>query len=170
MSSRPNQASAREDSGTDAPGLQSRGGVPDQPRVGIWWLVGDEVVDFGIDPETVAPCDGVRDSPDGHFRVWPRVVERFRQLRNVEYDEIPRGRVILQGDQFVVLLGEKESLVPGLVARIAHAFGLDSQNVRVVTDEHYATGVPGLTQSLLCDDELGFPLEETDTDTDVDEA
>lgn len=121
--------------------------------IGIWWKVRDEVVSFPADPGAVQPLDGVKDALLDHIRVWPRVAERFPHLRHVEYDEIPRGRVIQKGDQFVLLIGPAELKDKRLLARIMQAFGLPKGRTQVLVDEHYATGIPGTTHSLLTDED-----------------
>lgn len=124
------------------------------PLIGIWWQVGAKVVRFGASPDSVEPIDSIRDVPFNHITTWPRVVHRYRQLRHVEYDEIPRGRVIQRDGRFVVLLGKRQAQDRRLRLRIIQSFRLPTVGTQFQTDEHYTvTHEPGFLYGLLAGQE-----------------
>ncbi len=98
-----------------------------------------------------------RDSPEAHVRVWPRLVARhaaeFPILSILEYDEVPRGRVIFDTatETFViymdVTLFADAELTRGPIVPVREAlraaFQLNGQRVRFATDPHYRVDFPG---------------------------
>jgi hypothetical protein len=127
----------------------AKGKKPGKPKIGIWWRVKGRVVCFKDDPETVSAPYGMRDSPRDHIKAWPQVVRKHPFLRQIEYDEIPRGRIIEKSGDFFILIGEKESKDHHLVAQVCKAFNLPARRAQVIADEHYTTGIPGLMDALL---------------------
>ena len=106
--------------------------------IGIFWIVNNRIdglkepVENGEDyGDTVQPsCD--------HFTYWDEFVLRYPKLKLMEYDEIPRGRVVYDKKKncFVILssytvLNNKE-----LIKSICQFYGLEG-NVELRWDEHY---------------------------------
>lgn len=93
------------------------------------------------------------DSPVAHVQEWPRLVARHKaalpMLAILEYDEVPRGRVVLDTatGTFIVYL-DRALFVPTVRgerpnaqvrARILDAFALGRERVAFRTDPHYDT-------------------------------
>lgn len=67
------------------------------PEVGVFWVYKDVV--FGRARPVSEGQEGVKgllDSPDDHVTVWelPGIRSQFPELRGVEYQKVPRGRVL----------------------------------------------------------------------------
>lgn len=104
-----------------------------QPKVGIFWIIGDQVVAFTEDARTVEMVNGFKDSDLDHYSVWPRL-----KIRG-DYTSRPRGRVIYRAkdDKFLVyvpstLVKDKKTLT-----RILREFSVPTNKFIVVTDAHY---------------------------------
>jgi hypothetical protein len=123
------------------------------PLAGIWWQVEGSVVHFGEDPELMEAVEGIRDMNVDHVRMWPVVGVYYPAVRKLQYDEVPRGRVILRKGQFAILAGPKQVTDTSLIAQIIETFNLPQDKVTVEVDEHYVTGRPGLYRALLDDDD-----------------
>lgn len=109
------------------------------PSVGIFWLVGGEIVVFTTPVDRGERVGGFVNYPHGHVDLW-RFVQRSRpQLREVEYEDIPRGRVVFDegGKSFHLLLPSAACKDPALVERLIARFGLGNSEVKVIADRHY---------------------------------
>src|SRR5690606_29926490 len=109
------------------------------PQVGIYWLIGRNVVAFAEPMESVLTVGAVKDSDFGHDSEWPKVVKRFPGLRGKEYWRVKRGRVLyrVRDDIYVVfgptvVVNHKEA-----VDRIARRFHLLAGSYRAIADMHY---------------------------------
>src|SRR4051794_1847439 len=111
----------------------------DEPRVGIFWVVGGEVVAFTEPLGHVGPVNGVRDSDLGHDALWPMVQRRHPRLRCLEYWQVPRGRVLYREREhrFDLLMPTAEGRDRRLVAAVAERFGLPAGRFIVAWDLHY---------------------------------
>ena len=132
------------------------------PLAGIWWYVDGVVVYLADDPGLMEAIEGIRDMNIDHVRMWSTVGVYYPSVRKLQYDEVPRGRVILKRGQFVILAGPDQVTETALIAQIIEAFNLPDDNVTVEMDEHYVTGRPGLYRALLDDDD--DPWGERDED------
>lgn len=104
----------------------------------IWWLDGDRFigpVEELDGPRAVQYGDYIQLDAD-HFEEWPRYAPP--RLRGLEYDVLPRGRVMFNAKirKFVVvgpagLVGE-----PGFQSAIRSEYGLPQTTV-FESDEHY---------------------------------
>jgi hypothetical protein len=65
-------------------------------KIGIFWYWNNQVIgiahSFNI---TKADSIGLIDSPYTHIEYWITLQEKYSELQNYEYEQIPRGRVIL---------------------------------------------------------------------------
>ena len=74
-------------------------------EIGIFWIINGKVDGFKEPVESGEDCgDTVQPSCD-HFIYWDEFTLRHPQLRLLEYDEIPRGRVVYnrKRNRFVIL-------------------------------------------------------------------
>lgn len=109
------------------------------PHVGIFWLVDGEIVAFATPVDRGERDGGFVNYSHGHVDLW-RFVQRSRpQLREVEYEEISRGRVVLDegGKSFHLLLPSAACQDAALVDRLIARFGLGNSEVKVIADRHY---------------------------------
>lgn len=126
--------------------------TPDMPgRVGLFWCYKDCLMARPI-PLHQAERRGTRlDSPEAHVRVWPRLVarhrDRFPALAVFDYDEVPRGRIILETatqtffvymDRTLFMSDQPErGPRPAIRAALSAEFRLAGQRVQFATDPHY---------------------------------
>jgi hypothetical protein len=125
--------------------------TPAAGTIGIFWFYKDQLLACSV-PLTQAERRGQRlDSPLGHVSVWPRLVAQHRKrwplLSILEYDEVPRGRVIfdLLKQTFVIYMDESLFVrsatglrpEPGVAEALRTSFGLQEQQVQFATDPHY---------------------------------
>ena len=87
-------------------------------KVGIWWysIKNKELIKYTEPLVTVAKdSTGFFDVPVSHYNYWENMKKYIpAEYRELEYDELPRGRVILwetdAGDWVVKLFGHKKLL------------------------------------------------------------
>lgn len=130
-------------------------------RIGIYWIQDGRAVGISCpleDAEVGVP--GLLDSPYTHFDAWTSVKAECRLPLHLEYDELPRGRVMYQQDRdrWIVygdgaLLGcsSRHSLMPaGSVVRqaIADFFGFEPEAAIWRHDPHYTVGKHRIDQLL----------------------
>lgn len=110
------------------------------PELGIFWID-----DSGT---MYAESVSLRDSEDygdfrvfggDHYSLWDKAVRANPKWRNMEYEEVPRGRVIYKKDpkkpEFVVYLPRRIAKHKG---KVLDRFNLPAGHVRFdMTDEHY---------------------------------
>jgi hypothetical protein len=121
--------------------------------VGIFWFDKDTLLPV-VTPLAAAEQRGTkRDSPCMHVAEWPRVVRRYQAehplLTVCEYEEIPRGRIILDTvtGVFTVYMDailfrdgrSRRGPRPAVRAALVAAFGLEGERVVFHTDPHYDT-------------------------------
>ena len=67
-------------------------------EIGIFWVYRNRVIGKSLAlNEGVENLSGLIDSPDSHFQLWEHdnnFVIPFPELESVEYQKIPRGRVL----------------------------------------------------------------------------
>jgi len=128
---------------------------PSPGRVGIFWFHKGRLIARPIPLEQAETRSTRRDSPDAHVRVWPRLVARhaaeFPILSILEYDEVPRGRVIFDTATqtfFIymdVTLFDHADPTKGpstpVWGALRNAFELTGRQIRFATDPHYRTGL-----------------------------
>jgi hypothetical protein len=119
-------------------------------QVGIFWVYKGRLMALPI-PLDQAETRGIMlDSPDAHVQVWPRMVARYKGefpvLTILEYEEVPRGRVIfdtatrtfilyIDATLFIEAQSQRGPL-PAVWEALRPAFKLDGQRVRFATDPH----------------------------------
>lgn len=125
--------------------------TPAAGTLGIFWFYKGQLLACSV-PLTQAERRGHRlDSPLGHVSVWPRLVAQHRKtwplLSILEYDEVPRGRVIFDMLKQTFVIYMDESLFvrsatglrpdPSVAESLRTSFGLQEQPIRFATDPHY---------------------------------
>lgn len=108
--------------------------------VGIfWWYQGQLLI--GAVPLAQGIDDGVFiNGPHNHLTTWPAIQRRHLSLRHVEYDEIPRGRVLfVKRDKRFCVYMDKVLFTEPIQRAILKAFHLRQAQTRFRTDLHYTT-------------------------------
>jgi hypothetical protein len=116
---------------------QSHTGQP-EPRVGIFWLIGQRLI---IDTTPVSKAEAYSTAsthPTSHIDYWTRLQRTGAVPPEVEYEELPRGRVVFDGrEQRFTLYADvcilrKKSVVKKLL-RLLHL----PDDTALSTDRHY---------------------------------
>jgi hypothetical protein len=120
------------------------------PMVGIFWFVLDGM---GARHLLAAECDLAEAEPygdcltfgPGHYEIWnkwrgtgPPNVALAKIVRDDEYEEWPRGRIVFDGaaNRFM-LYADRRITAEGLADEVARHFGLPTDTVIVQHDLHY---------------------------------
>lgn len=125
--------------------------LPKTGRLGIFWFFRGQLLACSV-PLAQAERRGHRlDSPLAHVSAWPRLVAQQRKalpmLSVLEYDEVPRGRVLydLLKQGFVIYMDDSlftasafgRRAHPPLAEALRTTFELHGHPVRFATDPHY---------------------------------
>ncbi|MEO2069603.1 MAG: hypothetical protein ABGX27_08880 [Desulfurobacteriaceae bacterium] len=108
------------------------------PHIGVFWIVNNKVDGFKEPVENGEDYgDTVQPSCD-HFTYWDEFILRYPQLRLLEYDEIPRGRVVYnkRKKRFVILSSKKVLNNKNLIESVCQFYNL-KEDVELRWDEHY---------------------------------
>ena len=122
---------------------QEDGEVPKEaePSVGIFWIHDGRLLPPGAagTSEPTRTCEeiqGFRDSRYAHVTAWPDVRKHHPGLLRVEYEQMPRGRVIMSDGTFRVFLPPKMVNDQTVRRLIMRAFNLPD-GAEFIGDEHY---------------------------------
>ena len=121
---------------SDEPGQKGR--LKAEPKVGIFWLVGNRLVLASTPLSKAEPVLGFRHFINGHKDVWAKLQRRGRVPREMEYEESPRGRVLYSGRsvQFEILADRCIASDKRCTAIVIERLGLPG-DTSVVTFSHY---------------------------------
>ena len=113
-------------------------------KIRIFWVYKDTVIGKAVDlVEGDQSIPGVVDSPDTHVYVWesdPEFRIPFSELREFEYQSIPRGRVIYFNNKSVFkIYMDKVLFSKANKKNILEFFDLATSKVIWDTDSHYST-------------------------------
>ena len=112
--------------------------------IGIFWVYKNTVMgkarEFREGQET---CPGMLDSPDNHVELWQEgagSVILFQELRDTEYQDVPRGRVVYstQAKQSIVYM-DKVLHTARIKRAVVKFFQLGDVDIEWETDAHYTT-------------------------------
>ena len=111
------------------------------PEVGIFWIDDSDGTMFA-DSVSLKDSEQAGDFCDyggSHYAMWSKVVRANPKWKGLEYEEIPRGRVVCRNDpktpEFIVYMAKRLSKFKKKVIR---RFSLPAGNIRWdFTDEHY---------------------------------
>lgn len=136
-------------------------------RIGIYWVHDGRVVGLSCPlDEAEAGIPGLLDSPFTHVDAWPSVKAQNRLPPHLEYDEIPRGRVlyaaeaqasIVYGDRALIGAPRSVDLAEPVMRHrkaIMEFFDMEPDKVIWRHDDHYIVGR----------DRIGRMLEEDGND------
>jgi len=117
-----------------------------KPTVGIWWYVKGRVLKLEDLPENCEQDDFICVSQE-HVKVFPFMQKEYKdeipELLDVKYNEIERGRVWLQNDEFsragkyVITCSTEILKDPEAIRAIKNSFGLVGKVVRVESQGQY---------------------------------
>ncbi len=104
-----------------------------QPKVGIFWIINDQIVSFTEDARTVRIINGFKDTDMDHYHMWPKL-----KIRG-DYTNKPRGRVIYRAkdDKYMVYVPSSLTDDKRMLLKILREFSIPTSKFVIVTDEHY---------------------------------
>ncbi len=116
-------------------------GKASTPEVGIFWI---DDCDGTMYAESVSLRDAVdygefKIFEGSHYDLWDKAIRANPKWRNLEYEEVPRGRVVYRKDpkkpEFIVYMPEQIAKHKG---KVISRFSLPAGHVRFdFSDEHY---------------------------------
>lgn len=109
-------------------------------HIGIFWFFRNTLLASTIPiDQGISTGDNV-DSPEEHVAVWPRFQKTVPDLRDVDYECIPRGRVVyfIRERTFIVYL-DTRLLKAQVKSAILKEFRLPRKQTRFCADVHYTT-------------------------------
>lgn len=120
-----------------------------EPHVGIFWIVGtpagSQLLTASCTLSEAEPYGDCLTFGPGHYHVWQNW-RRSRDLeavaravvRDYEYEEWPRGRVVFdRANERFVLYSDKKLMGAVTISRICERFQLPADRVVVEGDTHY---------------------------------
>ena len=111
-----------------------------QPKVGVFWIFKGKLLKFETAVDDGTEYGGVVNGRFNHIDYWPMLQRRNPELRLLEYQEVPRGRVmfIKKTKKFRVLM-DKVLHTPRNKQSLLKAFNLPKTKTAFGTDPHYTT-------------------------------
>lgn len=108
------------------------------PKVGIFWFVDGDIIEFTTDVRKAKSVQGYKDSDYDHHSEWPKVKKAFG-IRGQDWAEIPRGRVIYAGprERFEIITSSELAADESKVLEVMRRFSLPRSKTAIVTDLHY---------------------------------
>jgi len=112
--------------------------MSNHPLIGIWWDHHGHLAVFSEVPDQSRAVHGICDSDFAHVDCWVNTARQLSISSDVEYFDIPRGRVMwhVKNSRSVILHGNATDLAR--LHAIADAFQLT--NWTAETDLHYLVG------------------------------
>ena len=108
-------------------------------EVGIFWIYRGELIQESL-PHVEGEVYGeFINGKSGHYEFWKSVQKRVPALRNYEYDEVPRGRVIFSKRDGKFHIYGSEQFVKNEEERnmVLKAFNIPEAEAVFRFDEHY---------------------------------
>lgn len=108
------------------------------PKVGIFWYIDGELIDFTTDAREAQSVQGFKDSPYDHYNKW-KEVRRAYKITKGDWADFPRGRVIYAQprDRFEIISSRELISDESVILKIMRAFSLPRNKTVAVTDFHY---------------------------------
>jgi len=117
------------------------------PKVGIFWVYRGRLLTAAVPvADGLSYGDAIHSQVD-HVKFWPELQRRIMALRDLEYEQVPRGRVVFQGleKRFCVYMDRK--LHRQHIKRLlVNEFSLPRGKTDFLTDPHYTTDAGELNQ------------------------
>ena len=110
----------------------------DVPHVGIFWILPDRLLAFGV-PYTAGEKYGdFINTPDGHYETWEQLRKVSGKLPE-DYTSYPRGRIVyrINDQKFLVYMNRKHLKNDRVKKKIIKEFRLPVDQVDFKHDSHY---------------------------------
>lgn len=109
-------------------------------KVGLFWVFKGELLTGAVPlSEGAEYGDAIHGQAD-HVDYWPKLQRLHSELRHLEYEEVPRGRVLFMKttSRFCVYM-DKVLHKPKIKAALIKEFALPKKRTEFLTDPHYTT-------------------------------
>ncbi len=63
-------------------------------HIGIFWVHQGHILASPVSLDVAVVTSGIADSPKNHVSLWPQIQRKHPDLRDLEYLDVPRGRVV----------------------------------------------------------------------------
>jgi len=110
-------------------------------KIGIFWYYQNQTIGIAHDfNQSDQDSLGLTDSAYTHVKYWETLRELIPELKNFEYEEIPRGRIIYNAktSKFYAYMDAK-LLKTNIAKKVADFFELDFDCIIWKKDPHYKT-------------------------------
>jgi hypothetical protein len=110
-------------------------------KIGIFWYYQNQIIGIAHEfQKSDQDSLGLIDSPYTHVEYWETLRDVIPEFRNIEYEEIPRGRVIYNAKTSKSYVYMDAKLLKNNIARkVADFFELNFECVIWKKDPHYKT-------------------------------
>jgi hypothetical protein len=117
---------------------QRKNAEPTAPRVGIIYLVGEELLIDSTPLDHAGRYGDFRIHERGHIDYWGELVKNGK-VPNSEYEEFPRGRVAYytKSGKFTLLADNCILSQEGIVSKIVSQLNIPPKDLEMGTDSHY---------------------------------
>jgi len=110
-------------------------------KIGIFWHYQNQIIgiahDFNLSDQDSL---GLIDSAYIHIDYWEALRNQITELRHIEYEEIPRGRVIYNSlSNKTIVYMDAKLFKKSIAKQIAEFFELNFDDVIWQKDPHYKT-------------------------------
>ena len=112
---------------------------PTVPNVGIFWVLGKRILIDGTPITQAEGCSDFKIHDGDHYTVWGTYQKAAVVSEDLEYEDVPRGRVMYntKTEQYLLLADRCILKDPGLVSRIEGKMNLPHDSTRIGSDDHY---------------------------------
>jgi len=109
------------------------------PRIGIFWYYKKKLLTYSLPAAEVEEQSGFVDVDAGHCDVWPTFQKLDQDLKQYEYEELPRGRVLYDSGKgkYKVYTSNATIQAKGFQELILQTFNLPAHGTIFESDLHY---------------------------------
>ena len=109
-------------------------------QVGIFWVFRGELLAAAYALRAGQEYGDAINGLTDHVKFWPRFQEQHRKLRDLEYQDVPRGRVLFMKPTWKFCVYMDKTLHTAKIKRaVLHHFDLPRNNTKFLMDAHYTT-------------------------------
>lgn len=110
-----------------------------EPEVGIFWVYQGRPIIDAVSVSQAQDYKEFKSHATGHYDFWRTLQRNGVVPTDVEYDEVPRGRVVYnnQARKYYLFADACIRKDPRMIDRIESDMGLPSKNTIVRSDPHY---------------------------------
>jgi len=108
------------------------------PKVGIFWILHDGLLAFGVPYTQGEKYGDFINTPDGHYEIWEKHRKTSGKLSE-DYTAYPRGRIVyrINDQKFLVYLNRKHLKNERIKKRIIKEFRIPADQAEFKHDRHY---------------------------------